>query len=385
MGKEAPHVGFPEAVISKYAQKLVAIGYKVGVVEQMETPQELKARNDAKPKGVKKESAVRRELCQVLTKGTAANADVDATYLLAVTEDVEAGSIGVCYVDAQTAAFSFGECVDDEHHSCLRTLLAQLRPAEVVIDATKISREAHALLRRAVPPNQLSALPAAAWWAPAAARREVGGYFDDGSAGGGGGNQKWPDALAAAAEEGGKETKPLGLAAVGGCVSYLRRLLLDRQTVPLGNFTTWTPSDGVEATAAVRARPPVEPPPPPTPTAASTTTAAATSPPLTSLPPSLRRARSSSTRRRSTTSSSSQTRRTTAPTARCSRWDRHLAPRPTESLHPPTSHAPPRTPHPASPPSSRCSTRRRRPLGSGCSAGGCARPSAPSTKSRSAR
>ena len=71
MGKEAPHVGFPEAVISKYAQKLVAIeltsyrasppltshfsvyryaqklvaiGYKVGVVEQMETPQELKAR-----------------------------------------------------------------------------------------------------------------------------------------------------------------------------------------------------------------------------------------------------------------------------------------------------------------------------------------------------
>ena len=155
-----------------------------------------------------------------------------------------------------------------------------------MIDATKISREAHALLRRAVPPNQLSALPAAAWWAPAAARREVGGYFDDGSAGGGG-NQKWPDALAAAAEEGGKETKPLGLAAVGGCVSYLRRLLLDRQTVPLGNFTTWTPSDGVEATAAVRARPPVEPPSPPTPTAASTTTAAATSPPLTSLRPSV--------------------------------------------------------------------------------------------------
>ena len=176
MGKEAPHVGFPEAVISKYAQKLVAIeltsyrasppltthfsvyryaqklvaiGYKVGVVEQMETPQELKARgchyhhhrhyhrhlhsppppppppphpahshipsprhshigpqarNDAKPKGVKKESAVRRELCQVLTKGTAANADVDATYLLAVTEDVETGCIGVCYVDAQVTA-----------------------------------------------------------------------------------------------------------------------------------------------------------------------------------------------------------------------------------------------------------------------------------------
>ena len=76
----------------------------------------------------------------------------------------------MCYVDAQTAAFSFGECVDDEHHSCLRTLLAQLRPAEVVIDATKISREAHALLRRAVPPNQLSAPSRRRVVAPAAAR-----------------------------------------------------------------------------------------------------------------------------------------------------------------------------------------------------------------------
>ena len=37
MGRGAPHVGFPEAVLGKYAEKLVSLGYKVGVVEQMET------------------------------------------------------------------------------------------------------------------------------------------------------------------------------------------------------------------------------------------------------------------------------------------------------------------------------------------------------------
>jgi len=33
------HSGFPEAAYFKYAEKLVALGYKVGRVEQMETPQ----------------------------------------------------------------------------------------------------------------------------------------------------------------------------------------------------------------------------------------------------------------------------------------------------------------------------------------------------------
>ncbi len=29
MGKEAPHVGFPEAALPKYAEKLLALGHKV--------------------------------------------------------------------------------------------------------------------------------------------------------------------------------------------------------------------------------------------------------------------------------------------------------------------------------------------------------------------
>ena len=87
MGKGAPHAGFPEAALPKYAQKLVELGYKVGVVEQMETPDQLKERNAKLPNG-KKEKTVRRELCSVITKGTAFHRDEKATYLLSVTEDI---------------------------------------------------------------------------------------------------------------------------------------------------------------------------------------------------------------------------------------------------------------------------------------------------------
>ena len=34
MGKGAPHAGFPEAALPKYAQKFVELGYKLGIVEQ---------------------------------------------------------------------------------------------------------------------------------------------------------------------------------------------------------------------------------------------------------------------------------------------------------------------------------------------------------------
>ena len=88
MGKGPPHVGFPESSLRKYADKLVAMGYKVGVVEQMETPAELEERNKLRPKGQKKESAVRREMCEVRTLGTNPESEkAQATYLLSVTED----------------------------------------------------------------------------------------------------------------------------------------------------------------------------------------------------------------------------------------------------------------------------------------------------------
>ena len=37
-GAKKYHVGFPEVALNKYVPRLIEAGYKVAVVEQMETP-----------------------------------------------------------------------------------------------------------------------------------------------------------------------------------------------------------------------------------------------------------------------------------------------------------------------------------------------------------
>ncbi len=64
------HVGFPEKCLEEKATRLIEAGFKVAVVEQMERPEDLKER--AKTSGVK-EKIVKRELCNVFTKGTYLN------------------------------------------------------------------------------------------------------------------------------------------------------------------------------------------------------------------------------------------------------------------------------------------------------------------------
>ena len=64
------HAGFPEKAFDKYAAILVHKGYKVGRIEQMETPAQLKERNKNLPKGKKKIKVVDRAMCSLLTKGT---------------------------------------------------------------------------------------------------------------------------------------------------------------------------------------------------------------------------------------------------------------------------------------------------------------------------
>ncbi len=242
MGKGAPHTGFPEAVLPKYAQKLVELGYKVGIVEQMETPKELEERNRAgldahgnkyRP-GAKKDKAVHRELCTIVTKGVAFHRDEKATYLLSVTEQLDSGLLGICFVDAATGHVHLGQCADDAGRSHLRTLLAQLRPEEVLVDESRVSKETYTLLRRSVPDGLFNTMASDAFCGPDALREMLDSreYFEGGEAG-------WPAALAEAAAC----KPPLALAAFGGCATYLQRLMLDAQLLSLGHMSLWSPSD----------------------------------------------------------------------------------------------------------------------------------------------
>lgn len=112
--------------LAKYAERLVNLGYKVGQVDQTETPAMLQEANAKLPKGekkrrrerereeryaprlvpdlhhsflvvsflsgVKKRQAVNREISSVLTPGTLVDGDVlgsaDANYLLSLTESL---------------------------------------------------------------------------------------------------------------------------------------------------------------------------------------------------------------------------------------------------------------------------------------------------------
>ena len=65
------HTGFPEKCLDRYVDQMVEIGFKVVVVEQMETPDEMQLRVKEEKKNTgKAEKCITREITQILTKGT---------------------------------------------------------------------------------------------------------------------------------------------------------------------------------------------------------------------------------------------------------------------------------------------------------------------------
>lgn len=54
MQGEQPHCGFPEVQYLRHAERLVRHGLRVVVVEQTETPEMLRVRNENRPAGQSK-------------------------------------------------------------------------------------------------------------------------------------------------------------------------------------------------------------------------------------------------------------------------------------------------------------------------------------------
>ncbi|KAK9930746.1 hypothetical protein M0R45_027773 [Rubus argutus] len=67
MKGEQPHCGFPEKNFSMNVEKLARKGYRVLVVEQTETPEQMELR---RKEGGSKDKVVKREVCAVVTRGT---------------------------------------------------------------------------------------------------------------------------------------------------------------------------------------------------------------------------------------------------------------------------------------------------------------------------
>ncbi|XP_015571810.2 DNA mismatch repair protein MSH7 isoform X1 [Ricinus communis] len=143
-------VGISESGIDDAVEKLVARGYKVGRIEQLETSVQAKARGA--------NSVIQRKLVQVITPSTATDGNIgpDAVHLLALKEvckgnyglDNGETAYGFAFVDCASLRFWVGSINDDTSCAALGALLMQVSPKEVIYETKGISREAQKALRK---------------------------------------------------------------------------------------------------------------------------------------------------------------------------------------------------------------------------------------------
>ncbi|WP_442756812.1 DNA mismatch repair protein MutS [Methylocystis sp. JAN1] len=137
LGEDIPMCGVPVERANDYLQKLIALGHRVAVCEQIEDPAE------ARKRGAK--SVVKRDVVRLVTPGTItedalldpARANAFAAVARARGGD-GAWRYGVAGVDISTGAFTVVECAESE----LSSTLARLEPREIVAAETLCREEA---------------------------------------------------------------------------------------------------------------------------------------------------------------------------------------------------------------------------------------------------
>eukprot|EP00850_Spirogloea_muscicola_P017997 SM000160S02538 [mRNA] locus=s160:118607:128498:+ [translate_table: standard] len=257
---EQPHCGFPEKAYTEFAGRLVRKGYRVLVVEQVETPGQLAQRN---LEAGTKDKVVKREVCAVITRATMVDGEMleatpEPSYLLAVAEgpppqsswgtpDEGQAMVGACAIDCATSLVMVGQFLDDAARTRLSCVLAELRPAELVLPrataagngtaATPLFERSCALseatqraLRDGTRKPLVSHSSAETWQADKAleeCRRLC--HSDSGL----------PPILQELAASG----SSAALAALGGAIGYLREYLLDRRILGLGHIESLPGAD----------------------------------------------------------------------------------------------------------------------------------------------
>ncbi|KAF2751879.1 DNA mismatch repair protein Msh6 [Sporormia fimetaria CBS 119925] len=238
-------VGVPEASLDMWASQFVAKGYKVARVDQMESAlaKEMRERDDkATVKKGKENKVIRRELAAVLTAATLVDPGMlqneMSTYCMAIKEIDRDNrpAFGIAFVDCATAQFQLCEFTDDVDLTKFETLIAQMRPGELLLEKSCLSAKAMRILKNnTAPMTRWEYLkPNKEFWSAEIAVREIDSakYFkspteDD--------IQAWPPVLREAREQ------ELVMSAFGALLYYLRTLKIESELVSLGNFEWYDP------------------------------------------------------------------------------------------------------------------------------------------------
>jgi len=130
LGRDIPMCGVPVERADEYLHRLIELGHRVAVCEQLEDPAE------ARKRGAK--SVVRRDVIRLVTPGTLTEDTLlDANrnnYLLAIvrartSSAGEDGRFGLAWIDISTAEFRISEC----DRSSLAAEVARLEPSEIIV------------------------------------------------------------------------------------------------------------------------------------------------------------------------------------------------------------------------------------------------------------
>ena len=161
MGGKRLHCGFPESAFDKYMSKLIKAGYKVGRVEQMETPEEAKG---------KKSSVVERKLCEVLSLGMLQDPErvsVQSNSVLLFFEAINS-KLQVALIELTNATLKFCEFTDNFSKDLkekissenkaygrsisdfLKTILSQTLPVEIYFSKKYLAKSTKSLLKQVV-------------------------------------------------------------------------------------------------------------------------------------------------------------------------------------------------------------------------------------------
>ncbi len=144
LGQDIPMCGVPVERSDDYLHRLIALGHRVAVCEQMEDPAAARKRGN--------KSVVRRDVVRIVTPGTLTEDNLlDAranNYLLAIARARSSAPggdrVGLSWIDISTAEFIVTECSTAE----LSATLARINPEEVIVtDALYSDADLGPLLR----------------------------------------------------------------------------------------------------------------------------------------------------------------------------------------------------------------------------------------------
>src|SRR3989475_10966758 len=128
LGRDIPMCGVPVHRADEYLHRLIAMGHRVAVCEQLEDPAEAKKRGG--------KSVVRRDVIRLVTPGTLTEDSLlDArrnNYLAAVARSRSSedfSRFAMAFLDMSTGEFRVGECARET----LAAEIARLEPGEILV------------------------------------------------------------------------------------------------------------------------------------------------------------------------------------------------------------------------------------------------------------